>query len=261
VKSIEPKSANVRPQRPRRNLASHFLPPATIVFVGALAVATSLPAAAFGPGSSFGMVGPSGGSQSQEQLLSVDASATDASVLRDDYTVNTPTPTPTPTPTAVPKPATAASTGGSPGGWGCQRDAPAETTRLTWPYDHPVKIGDGFGPRAEGMHDGIDMLAGDGTPIQAIGDGVVTASGYNGSAGNYVAIATMVGGQRLCSMYMHFQDGSVTVAVGQEVTAGTVIGLTGDTGNASVEHLHFELFFADGIRFDAVPYLTANASY
>ncbi|KQO08641.1 hypothetical protein ASF06_10825 [Agreia sp. Leaf244] len=258
MKSIEPKSANVRPQRTRRNLASRFLPPAALLFVGALAVATSLPAAAFGPGSSFGMTGATGGPQTADQSLSVDASAADASVLRDGYTVNTPTPTPTPTPVAK---AVAASTGGSPGGWGCQRDAPAETTRLTWPYDHPVKIGDGFGPRAEGMHDGIDMLAGDGTPIQAIGDGIVTASGYNGSAGNYVAIATMIGGQRLCSMYMHFQDGSVTVTVGQEVTAGTVIGLTGDTGNATVEHCHFELFFADGVRFDPIPYLEANASY
>ena len=54
---------------------------------------------------------------------------------------------------------------------------------------------------------------------------------------------------------------SVTVTVGQEVTAGTVIGLTGDTGNATVEHCHFELFFADGVRFDPIPYLEANASY
>lgn len=226
--------------------------------MGALAVATSLPAAAFGPGSTFGTTGRSGVAQGTQQNLSVDASATDASVLRDGYTVKTPTPTPVPV--VVTKPA-AASTGGSPGGWGCQKDAPTETTKLLWPYDHPVKIGDGFGPRAEGMHDGIDLLAGNGTPVQAIGDGIVTASGYNGSAGNYVAIASMVGGQRLCSMYMHFQDGSVTVTVGQLLTAGTVIGLTGDTGNASVEHCHFELFWADGVRFDPAAFLTANATY
>ena len=259
MKSIEQKTQRAGAKRSRRGFGSHILPPLTLLFVGALAVATSLPAAAFGPGSTFGTVGQSGDAQLGEQLLSVDASATDASVLRDGYTVKTPTPTPTPTPVA--KPATSGSTGGSPGGWGCNKDAPAETTKLLWPNDHPVKIGDGFGPRAEGMHDGIDLLAGNGTPVQAIGDGIVTASGYNGSAGNYVAVATMVGGQRLCSMYMHFQDGSVTVSVGQVLTAGTVLGLTGDTGNATVEHCHFELFWSDGVRFDPVPYLTANATY
>lgn len=224
-----------------------------MVFVGAVAIATSMPASAFGPTTGFGTSPADNGQGTAEQSLAFDGTAS-ANVTRDDYVVVSPTPTPTPTVVPI-------APGQSSGGFACSASAPAETTRITWPYDHPVRQSDGFGPRAEGFHKGVDMLGGDGTPIQSIADGVVYGAGSNGSAGNYVAVAHLVGGTPVCSMYMHFQDGSTAVSVGQVVTAGTVLGLTGRTGNASVEHLHFEMYGLDNVRFDPIPWLSANASY
>jgi murein DD-endopeptidase MepM/ murein hydrolase activator NlpD len=42
-------------------------------------------------------------------------------------------------------------------------------------------------------------------------------------------------------MYAHMIPGSVTVAVGDEVPAGHVLGKLGDSGNASAPHLHFQV--------------------
>lgn len=120
-------------------------------------------------------------------------------------------------------------------------------------------MSDGFGPRAEGFHKGVDMLNGPGVPVHAIADGVViAASGNGGTGGVYTSIAHKVGGQAVCSMYMHFQDGTLTVEVGSIVTAGQVIGLTGRTGNATTEHTHFELYGADGVRYDPMPFLAEH---
>lgn len=214
-----------------------------MLFIGTMAVATSLPAAAFGPGSQLGAANRSHTQVLGEQSLFVgDVPA--ASLSRDEYSV-------------LKAPARTASVGG----YNCTVDAPAESTRVTWPYDHPVKIGDGFGPRAEGFHKGVDMLAGADTPVQSIADGVVFATGDGGTGGVFVDISHTVGGQRICSMYMHFVEGSLRVSVGQIVTAGQVIGITGRTGNATVEHTHFELYYADNARFDPIPWLNAHASY
>nr|WP_228509157.1 M23 family metallopeptidase [Herbiconiux sp. VKM Ac-1786] len=122
-------------------------------------------------------------------------------------------------------------------------------------------MSDLFGPRAEGFHKGVDMLNDPGVPVHAIADGVViAASGNGGTGGVYLSIAHKVAGVAVCSMYMHFQDSSLTVGVGDTVAAGQVIGLTGRTGNATTEHCHFELYGADGVRYDPMPFLTEHGA-
>nr|WP_276510915.1 M23 family metallopeptidase [Herbiconiux flava] len=122
-------------------------------------------------------------------------------------------------------------------------------------------MSDPFGPRAEGFHKGVDMLNGPGVPVHAIADGVViAASGNGGTGGVYLSIAHKVAGVAVCSMYMHFQDSSLTVGVGDTVAAGQVIGLTGRTGNATTEHCHFELYGADGVRYDPMPFLAEHGA-
>ncbi|WP_290802582.1 M23 family metallopeptidase [Herbiconiux sp.] len=226
-----------------------------MTFVVGVAVATSVPAASLATPGSFDSIeidAVAGGVQS------FDASdGAGATVARDGYAVHTPTPTPAPAAKAV-------VSGSSEGGYGgaqCQAgaDAVAESAGFSPVYPDGNRMSDLFGPRAEGFHKGIDMLNGPGVPVHAIADGIVIASSGNGGTGGvYASIAHKVGGQAVCSMYMHFQDGSLTVGVGSIVTAGQVIGLTGRTGNATTEHTHFELFGADGVRYDPMPFLTEH---
>ncbi len=225
-----------------------------MAFVVGVAVATSVPAASLTRPGSFDdlqIQAAAGGEQSFSA-----AEGPGASVARDGYVIHTPTPTPTP------KPVTTSS--GSEGGYGgaqCQAgaDAVAESAAFSPVYPDGNRMSDGFGPRAEGFHKGIDMLNSPGVPVHAIADGVViAASGDGGTGGVYTSIAHKVGGIAVCSMYMHFQDGSLTVGVGSIVTAGQVIGLTGRTGNATTEHTHFELYGADGVRYDPIPFLTEH---
>ncbi|MFB2581426.1 M23 family metallopeptidase [Herbiconiux sp. P15] len=226
-----------------------------MTFVFGVAVATSVPAASLATTSSFDAV--------QSDVLAGSAQSFDSeaagagAVARDGYVVNTPTPTPTP----VPKPVASSSEGGY-GGAQCQAgaDAVAESTAFSWVYPGGYRQSDGFGPRAEGFHKGVDMVNDEGVPVHAIADGIViAASGNGGTGGVYLSLAHKVGGVAVCSMYMHFLDGSLMAGVGDTVTAGQVIGLTGRTGNATTEHTHFELYGADGVRYDPMPFMTQHA--
>jgi murein DD-endopeptidase MepM/ murein hydrolase activator NlpD len=225
-----------------------------MTFVFGVAVATSVPAASLATPGFFDSVQTGAAARAAQSFA---GSAADLpAVARDGYVVHTPTPTPTPTP----KPAS--SNQGGYGGAQCQAgaDAAPEATAFSWVYPDGFRMSDGFGPRGEGFHKGVDMLNGPGVPVHSIADGVViAASGDGGTGGVYLAIAHRVGGQALCSMYMHFQDGSLMVGVGDGVKAGQVIGLTGRTGNATTEHTHFELYGADGARFDPMPFMTEHA--
>lgn len=225
-----------------------------MTFVVGVAVATSVPAASLAVPGSFDNVEIDAFAGEAQSFDAGDAAG--ASVARDGYVVHTPTPTPTPTP----KPAASTSEGGY-GGAQCQAgaDAVAESLAFSPVYPDGNRMSDLFGPRAEGFHKGIDMLNGPGVPVHSIADGVVIASSGNGGTGGvYASIAHKVAGQAVCSMYMHFQDGSLTVGVGSIVTAGQVIGLTGRTGNATTEHTHFELYGADGVRYDPIPFMTEH---
>jgi murein DD-endopeptidase MepM/ murein hydrolase activator NlpD len=230
-----------------------------MTFVVGVAVATSVPAASLTSAGSFDDLEFSAEAGAAQRFSSIDDGDA-ASVARDPYVVHTFTPTPTPTP----KPAAQRSS--SQGGYGgaqCQAgaDATAESAAFSSVYPDGYRMSDLFGPRAEGFHKGVDMLNGPGVPVHAIADGtVIAASGDGGTGGVYLSIAHKVAGAAVCSMYMHFQDSSLTVGVGDTVAAGQVIGLTGRTGNATTEHCHFELYGADGVRYDPMPFLTEHGA-
>ena len=52
--------------------------------------------------------------------------------------------------------------------------------------------------------------------------------------------------------------GSRQVAAGQTVTAGQLVGLVGNTGRSTANHLHFEVYL-DGTAVDSLAWLEANA--
>ncbi|MCS5715428.1 M23 family metallopeptidase [Herbiconiux sp. CPCC 205716] len=229
-----------------------------MTFVVGVAVATSVPAASLTTPGSFDDLEFSVQAGAAQRFSSVDEGV-GASVARDGYVVHTFTPTPTPTP----KPASQSSGQGGYGGAQCQAgaDATAESAAFSPVYPDGYRMSDPFGPRAEGFHKGVDMLNGPGVPVHAIADGIVIAASENGGTGGaYLSIAHKVAGVAVCSMYMHFQESTLTVGVGDTVTAGQVIGLTGRTGNATTEHCHFELYGADGVRYDPMPFLAEHGA-
>jgi len=97
------------------------------------------------------------------------------------------------------------------------------------------------GRRTTGIHgyNAVDLAASAGSPIYAAASGTVIlsrAGGWNGGYGNYVVIKHDNGTQTL---YAH--NTSNSVASGQRVKQGEVIGYVGSTGKSTGPHVHFEV--------------------
>ena len=115
---------------------------------------------------------------------------------------------------------------------------------------HPINPGEVL------QHKGVDFAA-NGTLVFSAADGLVVNlredianNQYGGSAyGNFVLIRHY---QRhwdqsnnalsfVYSMYLHLSQGSVLPQVGDQVSAGDLIGMSGNTGNSFGPHLHFQI--------------------
>jgi hypothetical protein len=105
---------------------------------------------------------------------------------------------------------------------------------LAWPIRAPV--GDGFGPRGDGFHPGIDIPAPMGAPVAAAAAGKVAWAAAEDGYGNLVVVAH---GHGVRSFYAHLSR--IDVRVGQAVTVGALLGLVGATGEATGPHVHFEV--------------------
>jgi murein DD-endopeptidase MepM/ murein hydrolase activator NlpD len=112
----------------------------------------------------------------------------------------------------------------------------------------PPPVVSGFGAaRGEGggatssRHAGIDIRATTGTPVLAAADGIVLRTGSQVVAGRLIVIEHAVA---LTSVYYHLS--AVTVAPGQTVRRGDVIGRAGMSGNATAPHLHFGVCRREG---------------
>ncbi len=125
-------------------------------------------------------------------------------------------------------------------------NATAGGVGLVWPMSGGV-VTQPFGPTSFALepplgpyphfHTGIDVAAPLGTPVMSAADGVVvavahTAVGY----GNYIVVAHGAG---VLTLYGHLL--LTQVSVGQQVTAGQVIGAEGSTGFSTGPHVHFEV--------------------
>jgi len=117
---------------------------------------------------------------------------------------------------------------------------PLRAYRITSPYG---MRSDPFTGHAS-MHRGIDLAAPEGTPVFAVADGRVTATGFDPVLGNYVIITHS---NNITSLYGHLQR--VETVLRSEVKSGTLIGRVGTTGRSTGPHLHFELR-QNGRHFD-----------
>ena len=118
---------------------------------------------------------------------------------------------------------------------------------LDWPVSGPVTSG--FGLRWGRMHEGIDIAVAEGTPVRAAGAGTVIYAGWMGGYGNLVVVDH---GNGLSTAYAH--NSSLGVGVGQSVTAGQVVSYSGNTGNSTGPHVHFEVR-VNGSAVDPLGYL------
>jgi murein DD-endopeptidase MepM/ murein hydrolase activator NlpD len=87
-------------------------------------------------------------------------------------------------------------------------------------------------------HHGIDYAAPAGTPVKAIGDGMVISKGWAGEGGNTIRIKH---NSVYTTTYMHLQGFAKEVQQGGHVKQGTVIGYVGATGLATGPHLDFRV--------------------
>jgi peptidoglycan hydrolase-like protein with peptidoglycan-binding domain len=115
--------------------------------------------------------------------------------------------------------------------------APPPVSPLVFALPVAAAIGDGFGPRGDRFHPGVDFPVAAGTTIRAAGRGCVSFAGWSsGGYGNLVVIEHRLG---MTSWYAHLS--AIGAGRGTCVVAGTPIGRAGSTGNATGPHLHFEL--------------------
>ncbi len=87
-------------------------------------------------------------------------------------------------------------------------------------------------------HTGTDYAAPMGTPVRAIGDGIVIFAGRKGGYGNMIDIRHRNG---MVSRYGHMRNFATGIRPGMRVTMGSTIGFVGMTGWATGPHLHFEI--------------------
>lgn len=108
-------------------------------------------------------------------------------------------------------------------------------------------------------HSGADMVAPAGSAIFAATGGVVRTSSENYFGyGVAVIIDSVVGGQRISTLYAHMTHGTRAVQAGQVVQPGQFIGKVGNTGRSFGAHLHFEVHM-NGSLLEPVGWLRANA--
>ncbi len=111
-----------------------------------------------------------------------------------------------------------------------------DNPRLDQTYTYGSTMGGNFQ-----QHQGVEFNNPEGTPVHAIGDGVVAYAGKGEAGANTVAILhdRRFGRGFVYSTYYHNVD--LTVSAGQRVRAGDVIAHVGNTGRATNDHLHLEI--------------------
>lgn len=138
------------------------------------------------------------------------------------------------------------------------------TGNIRWPFPTAVEISSGFGDRVapcrycSSNHRGVDFTPGNGAPIFAIADGVVTQAEFGSGYGEHVYIEHRINGQSVLSVYAHMQRSSSPLRVGDTVAVGDFIGLVGNTGTSTGPHLHLEVRI-NGEYVDPFAWLKENA--
>ena len=112
--------------------------------------------------------------------------------------------------------------------------APLEFRRISSVYGfrtHPIL-------RIRKKHTGTDYAANSGTPVRAIGDGVVIRAGWGNGYGNVLEIRHRNG---YVTRHAHLRGFAKGVRAGTRVGIGQTVAYVGSTGLSTAPHLHFEV--------------------
>lgn len=102
-------------------------------------------------------------------------------------------------------------------------------------------LSSGWGPRGgdfNRFHNGIDLKTRGEAPVFAAGDGVIVRVGSLSGYGEQILIAH---GDGVETRYAHLSSYARGVREGRRVRQGNLLGRSGDTGNATAIHLHYEV--------------------
>ncbi|RME35251.1 MAG: peptidase M23 [Deltaproteobacteria bacterium] len=114
--------------------------------------------------------------------------------------------------------------------------APLKFSRIssgfTWKRFHPIR-------KTWRAHPAIDYAAPIGTPIKAVGDGIVSRKGYTRGNGNFVEIRH---NSSYKTLYLHMSRFGKGIRKGVRVRQGQIIGYVGQTGLATGPHLCFRMY-------------------
>lgn len=134
------------------------------------------------------------------------------------------------------------------------RKLSAAVTPSGWPVQGGW-VSSGFGQRADpfnghqSYHEGVDIASNMGSPVLAMGDGVVSHSGEKAGYGLLVEVTHESG---LVTRYAHAS--AVLVRVGDRVQKGQSVALVGSSGRSTGPHLHFEVV-RNGVSVNPMRYL------
>lgn len=129
--------------------------------------------------------------------------------------------------------------------------APLQFARVTSRFSssrfHPIL-------RIRRPHYGVDYAAPVGTPVQAIGDGRVTQTSYQGGSGRMVRI---VHNSVYSTAYLHLSRFAPGIAPGVYVKQGDIVGFVGSSGLSTGPHLDFRFYMngspVDPLKVEAPP--------
>ena len=127
-------------------------------------------------------------------------------------------------------------------------------SRFRWPVDAP-RVTSTFGARWGRTHEGIDLQAAIGTPLYAADEGDVVYAGN--TVRGYGNMVVLKHNDALLTVYAH--NSVLLVKVGQRVSSGQRIALSGQSGHATGPHVHFEVR-RDQVPRDPLQFLPGRAS-
>ncbi len=107
-----------------------------------------------------------------------------------------------------------------------------------WPVEGPII--EPFGVRWQGngptIHRGVDIVVPTGTPVYAMSSGEVS---FAGTLTDFGLVVWVDHGDAILTVYAHLSE--ILVVEDQAVTRDESLGLSGESGNATGPHLHFEI--------------------